>query len=377
MRDVKSDVLYTQMKGRGCRVIKDDKLIDVTPNAKTKECFYVVDAVGVTEHDKKIPQIGTGQTGKNGKTLKLEQLLECLSHGQVNDYNLALLRDYCATINRRYEEDILYGHHLKTFIFDYGFSPKELAYNINEALSEKILPSFERASDENRDRNNLISCLITNLDARKKLIELHGGYYSYSPDDDKLIQKGFSKEEARSFINNFETYINNNADSIEALRIIHNCEDTVITYSMLLELKERLLAENSLYTPSRIWGNYKLLDTEGNVEELDINQNVNALTHLIQLMRYAYKENPKLISLLKGYKQKFTLYCGQAQRTLTEEQKKIMKHIADYIINDGYISIRELNEIDTDLWRKAVKSFGTPALKSELITLSKFLLKVA
>lgn len=54
-----------------------------------------------------------------------------------------------------------------------------------------------------------------------------------------------------------------------------------------------------------------------------------------------------------------------------------MKHIADYIINDGYISINELNEIDTDLWRKAIKTFGALPLKTELVTLSKFILKVA
>ena len=46
MKDVHSDVLYTQMKGRGCRVISDDKLKEVTPNADTKECYYIVDAVG-------------------------------------------------------------------------------------------------------------------------------------------------------------------------------------------------------------------------------------------------------------------------------------------------------------------------------------------
>ena len=55
MKDVRSDTLYTQMKGRGCRVIDDDKLREVTPNAATKECYYIVDAVGVTESEKKIP----------------------------------------------------------------------------------------------------------------------------------------------------------------------------------------------------------------------------------------------------------------------------------------------------------------------------------
>lgn len=377
MRDVNSDVLYTQMKGRGCRVIKDDKLREVTPNANTKECFYIIDAIGVTEHDKQIPKAGNTRNGQKNKTPTLEQLLEYLSHGYVSDDNLALLRDYCATINHRFEEDALFGHHLRTFISDYKFSPKGLAYNINEALSQNILPLFESASSENLERNSLISCLITNLEARKKLLELHRGYYAYSPDNDKLIEKGFSKEQALSFIENFEKYINANADSMEALRIIYNSEDTVITHSMLLELQERLLAENRSFTPSKIWSNYKLLDTDSNVDELDISQKADALTNLIQLVRYAYKKNPKLISLLKGYSQRFTLYCGQAQRTLTEDQKDIMKHIADYVIDDGYISINELNEIDTDLWRKAVKTFGAPSLKTELITLSKFLLKVA
>lgn len=86
MNDVQSEVLYTQMKGRGCRVINDDKLKEVTPNAITKECFYIVDAVGVTEHDKTIPKpTGTANSNGSHKVLKLDQLLEHLAHGEVND----------------------------------------------------------------------------------------------------------------------------------------------------------------------------------------------------------------------------------------------------------------------------------------------------
>lgn len=65
MNDVKSDILYTQMKGRGCRTINDDKLKEITPNAEAKECYYIVDAVGVTESDKTIPKPGgTAQKSK-------------------------------------------------------------------------------------------------------------------------------------------------------------------------------------------------------------------------------------------------------------------------------------------------------------------------
>lgn len=225
MNDVKSDVLYTQMKGRGCRTLGEDKLREVTPNADNKSCFYIVDAVGVTESDKTIPQPGKGSEGGNLKPLRLDQLLEHLSHGEVSD--------------------------------------------------------------------------------------------------------------------------------------------------------DKLIAENGQFTPYYIWKNYKILDVEGNVEDLDIKQNIKALTHLIQLVRYAYHKNDQLVSLIKGYSQRFSLYCGQAQRELTVEQRDIMKQIADYIVEEGSISTNELNSFDTDLWRRAMKSFGAPGLVQEIITLSKFILKAA
>ncbi len=378
MNDVQSEVLYTQMKGRGCRVINDDKLKEVTPNAMTKECFYIVDAVGVTEHDKTIPK-PTGTANGNGghKVLKLDQLLEHLAHGEVNDDNLALLRDYCATINNRYEDNPLFGRHLNIFISDFGFAPKTLANTINKALSNGSLPEYISISAPNAERKSLIHCLVSNVGARKKLLEMHRGYFAVAPDKDEIIYKGFSKETARSFIESFEKYLNENADEIEALRIIYNSEDTVITNSMLVELQDKLLSENSLFKPYTIWSNYKWLDVDGNVEELDKKQNMNALTHLIQLVRFAYRKSNNLRSLLKGYSQKFTLYCGQNQRSLTLEQQEIMRQIADYIINDGYIDAKELNAVDTDLWRKAIKSFDASALTAEMIELSKFILKAA
>lgn len=378
MNDVQSEVLYTQMKGRGCRVINDDKLKEVTPNATTKECFYIVDAVGVTEHDKIIPKpTGTANGNGGNKTLKLDQLLEHLAHGEVNDDNLALLRDYCATINNRYEDNPLFGRHLNIFISDFGFAPKTLANAINKALSSGSLPEYISISAPNAERKSLIYCLISNVEARKKLLEMHRGYFAVAPDKDKIIYKGFSKETARTFIESFEKYLSENADKIEALRIIYNSEDIVITHSMLAELQDKLLSENRLFKPYTVWSNYKLLDMNGNVEDLDKKQNMNALTHLIQLVRFAYKKSSNLRSLLKGYSQRFTLYCGQNQRNLTPDQQDIMRQIADYIINDGYIDAVELNAVDTDLWRKAITSFGASALTSEMIKLSKFILKAA
>lgn len=255
MKDVHSDVLYTQMKGRGCRIISDDKLKEVTPNADTKECYYIVDAVGVTESEKHIPKPGVGPGPK--RPLSLEHLLERLAHNEVSDDNLMLLRDYCSTINRRYEESVLFGRHLDYFITSYGFAPRKLANDINTAFAEGTLVEYISPSHDNTARMALIYCLIGNLQARNKLLEMQRGYMVESGDDDKVLYAGFSKESAKTYIENFEKYLDDNKDSIEALRIIYNSEDTLITHEMLMELQDRLLAESRQYGAYQIWKNYK------------------------------------------------------------------------------------------------------------------------
>ena len=49
MRGVKSRTYFEQMKGRGVRVINPTDLQQVTPDARIKDHFVIVDAVGVTE----------------------------------------------------------------------------------------------------------------------------------------------------------------------------------------------------------------------------------------------------------------------------------------------------------------------------------------
>lgn len=375
MKDVFSDVLYTQMKGRGCRVIDEDKLREVTPNANTKDCYYIVDAVGVTEHDKHIPGPGPGPLIRR---MTLEQLLERLSHNEVSDENLALLRDYCSMINRRYEDNLYFGHHLEYFVNTFGYSPRDLADSIQTAFEGGLLPPFVSPSDDNTVRMALIDRLISSLPARKKLLELRQGYILTTEEDpDMLISAGFSIETAKSYTDNFEKYISDNKDTIEALRIIYNSEDTPITNTMLVDLRDRLLSESSHFSAPQLWNYYKTLDPSS-VDELDVKANAKALTNLIQLVRYAYRKSPKLTSLMTGFTQRFNLYCGQTQRDLTEDQISVMRQIAEFVINDGAVSSAELNDIDTDLWRQGIRAFRqVQRLDEEIIALSKIILKAA
>ena len=71
MRDVKSRTYFEQMKGRGARTINDTDFQTTTPDAKAKERFVIVDAVGVTEH----PFVDAAPLNRN-KSLSLKQLME-------------------------------------------------------------------------------------------------------------------------------------------------------------------------------------------------------------------------------------------------------------------------------------------------------------
>ena len=371
MADVKSDVLYTQMKGRGCRTINDDKFKEVTPNADHKDCFYIVDAVGVTKGDKKIPRIHQGHK----KSLSLKDLLEHLSHGEVSDENLVLLRDYCSSITNKYKDHPLFHKHLDEFIEKFGYSPVFISEKIKEAMDSGILPPYESPSEPNNERLDLIARLITNVDAKNKLMELQKGYYVFAPDSpDELIYKGFSIEEAKKFIENFEKCLIDHKDSIEALRIIYNSDSKLITYSMLRELQERLLAENRQYLPYFIWKNYKRIDSDGKIDELDQKRNLNALTNLIQIVRFAYGKSGRLTSLYSVFAQRFSLYVGSTNHELSETQVDIMRRIAEYIVEEGAIDSKELNGIDTDLWRKGITAFGPAVFAAEMQMLSRYVL---
>ena len=56
LRDVRSELYFEQMKGRGARTISAEKLREVTPDAEAKTRFVLIDAVGVSESLKTVSQ---------------------------------------------------------------------------------------------------------------------------------------------------------------------------------------------------------------------------------------------------------------------------------------------------------------------------------
>lgn len=350
MRDVESLPLYVQMKGRGVRTIGDEHLRNVTPNAFSKDCFYLVDAVGVTEHEKTIPTASDEATTKN---ITLKELLERISHGYTPDEYLKRLAATLARIYNKADDS-----QRKEFARLSRDDMKELSARIYDTLEKGTLPPFVSTEKPNLERKGLVSPLANHADARRYLLILAAGFVNtLMPGEDTLISKGFSIEDAKNTTEAFEEFCRENADEIEALRIIYNNEGEPITYSMLKDLEYKLKMANNHFTPKQIWNSYAIL-SPSKVKRSTTKEESDALTNIIQLVRYAFRQIERLDSVVTTSKQYFNLWLGQNQREITGKQREVISRIVDYIASNGACTVKDIREDDATHAAQMIRAFG-------------------
>lgn len=366
MRDVASEPLYIQMKGRGVRTIGDDQLRNVTPNAFSKDCFFLVDAVGVTESHKITPEPGEEPT----QTITLKRLLELLTHGNVNDDYLRLIASRLARIynkctSKQREEFQKLAHS----------GMREIATAIFKAFEKESLPPYENIEEPNLERKGLVAPLTHHPEARQYLLILAAGFIeTLMPGEDNLISKGFSQEEAIGVTSAFEAYCDEHQDEIEALRMIYNNNGEPLTYASLKDLENKLKLANSKFQASRLWNCYTIVKPQ-TVKKHTTKEEKEALTNIIQLVRFANHQIELLESLYPSAQQRFNLWYGQVQRSVTESQITIIRQIVDYIASNGACTIKDIMDDDRTQAAQLIKAFGGKTQADEaLISLSKFLL---
>ena len=365
MRDVMSEQLYQQMRGRGCRTIGDEQLQTVTPNAKSKDIFYLVDAVGVTEHEKSYG--GSHEVQEKEPTPSLKQLLEQISHGYLPNEHLQLLANRLSRINNRSDE--AQRNEFRELAGEYM---RNMAEDIFLVLNKGTLPPFYDVSEPNVERKQLVRPLAMHPEARDKLLELNAGVQKIlMPGEDQLIFSGFSMEEAKNTIDDFERFIASKKDEIEALRIIYSGQR--VRYEQLKELSLILYKQNVCFTITNLWESYHILAPE-KVKTLEGSEK-GALTCIIQLVRYAYQQIAELESLYQSGSKYFALWSGQLQRVLTAEQKEVMSHVQDYILSNGFADWDDIVSVDETLAAKLIRIFSNSAEREQsLASLSSFLI---
>jgi type I restriction enzyme R subunit len=231
MRTVKSRSFFEQMKGRGVRVISDDDLQAVTSDAKTKDRFVIVDAVGVCEQDKT-----DSRPMDRKKYVSFEKLLQAVSLGNTETEVISSITVRLSRLNRRLSE----YDHARVIETTKGKSLKALAADLVSSLDpdrhlekakslhpETDSPTYQQIKTA---AGQLIQEAVKPLydpNLRGLLLELQKKTDQTIDhiSQDQVIEAEFDAnalEKAKGIINSFKDFIEENKDEITALQILYN-----------------------------------------------------------------------------------------------------------------------------------------------------------
>ena len=373
MRDVNAHSLYVQMRGRGCRTIDSEQLRAVTPNANGKDQFFLVDAVGVTEHP-----FDDGIGRKPPPPPTLQRLLERLSLGIVSDDNLRLLASRLSRLNAKSTE----AQRMRFAVLA-RFTMQSLAETLFVSLSGGELPPFVSSSDANTRRRALVAPLINNIPARDYLLEMNAGYVVIQkPGKDEILYTGFSHAEARSVLEGFEAFLKANPLHNAILAAVRENREAHFDYSALSSIRDDAIHFNASFSCPKIWNAYALVRQE-DVVKLSSPEEREAMTNWLGLTRFGLGRSQKLYSLLSSSPyfsaaKHYELWKGQKQRgVITSGQDDVLREALCIILANGAIGRNDLiKKRNVQLLAEGVRAFGSPgAFDDELGSLSSFFMK--
>ena len=341
MRDVKSQLYYEQMKGRGVRTISPTDLKGVTPNAEVKNHFYLIDAVGVTESKKTI-----SQPLERKKSVSFKRLLEDVAQGAIDEDTLSTLAGRITRLEANLEKTDIQ----KVQEFTQGKTLSKIANEIMDTIDYDLIENkTEKEIEHLRDEavkpfnQPALRQLLLDLSTKSKLV-----IDVFSTDE--VITSEFSLKKAQDTINNFKEFIEQNKDKIDALSIIYNTQYKTrhLTYDKIRELSNKLATEIPPLEIAGIWHAYKLIEQDKVKSTTDP---AKLLTNLVQLVRFAIGADEVLEDFSSVANSRFELWKGrQIKRGIefSQEQKELLTIIKDYIVANAYVNADDMQDALSD-----------------------------
>ena len=352
MRNVRSQVYFEQMKGRGTRTISSTDLHAVTPDTHNKTHFVIVDAVGVCENDKT-----DSRPLERKQSVPFDKLLESVALGNREADTLTSLASRLARLNRQIGDDareqiteVSGGISLQRMIhalFD-AIDPDKHQQPI--ALLES--PAESLTSEQIQVRTNwLISeaCKpFDNPDVRNTLIELKRQQEQTIDivSQDRVISSGFDQEakaRAEQRVANFKQFIEDNKDELTAIQIIYSRPygQRHLTYQQVQQLAQAIENPPYRFTTEELWRAYEQLD-QSKVKGAGPHK---LLTDIISLVRFAIGETATLESYKETVDRRFQEWLNNQEDSFSQEQMAWLEMIKDHIATSLRIEIDDFENI--------------------------------
>jgi type I restriction enzyme R subunit len=373
MRSVKSRVLFEQMKGRGVRVIDENDLRAVTPDARAKTRFVIIDCVGITETN-----MADTHPLERRKAVAFKSLLQHVAMGGTDPDMLSSLTSRLARLNRQCSpkerqriENVSGGVALTdiTGAIVKGLDPDRQVEQARQdnGLADDVEPTPEQVARAGKVLlAAAVNPLATNPGLRKLLIELKQTFEQIIDEvsRDELTDAGYSaeaREKAESLVQSFEQYLEENRDEIDALGFFYSQPyQERLRYSDIKAIHEAISLPPRSWTEEKLWEAYQLIEAH-KVRGASAERR---LIDIVSLIRFALKQEDELVPFAEKVHDRFASWLAQqetAGRAFTGEQRAWLEMIRDHIATSMEIDMEafELTPfVEEGGPGKAVQVFG-------------------
>ncbi len=321
MRAVKSRTYFEQMKGRGVRVIDEADFRSVTPDARAKDRFVIVDAVGVTEID-----LSDTQPLDRQPTIPLERLLKQLAFGGRDPDLVSTIAGRIARLDRQLTKDD------REELEELAGMPLR---DLTRTLVEAVEAATERPDEAKQVLDAAVEPLATNPKLRERLVEVRRSYEQTLDEfsQDKVIAAGYSldgADRARQTADSFRRFIDEHKDEITALQILYSRPYRErLTFKEIKELAHAIGRPPYQWTPEKLWQAYEALE-RSKVR----GAGGRVLTDLVSLVRFALEQEDELVPYPELVDERFRTWLLQqenAGRTFTPAQLAWLERIRDHV----------------------------------------------
>lgn len=353
MRDVKSSLYFEQMKGRGTRTISDDDLRSVTPDAKHKTGFIIVDAVGVCENDKT-----DSRPLERKRTVSFEKLLLRVAMGNRDADTITSLAGRLARLDRELND--VDRQEIKSV--SGGVALKDITGALLESVDpdRQIAKAQEIFATETPDDTQIKKAAAALIkEACKPLddpklrntlvaIKQRNEQVIDTVSQDEVLFVGFdeaARERARTVIQSFKQFIEANRNELTALQIIYSQPHGKrhLTYDAIRKLANAIEKPPYNLKAESVWQAYVQLEksrVRGTPQQV--------LTDLISLISFSIGETDELAPFAEAVNERFEAWLAvqqKAGRIFSIEQRQWLEMIRDHIATSLRIEMDDFDDV--------------------------------
>ena len=364
MRNVRSQVYFEQMKGRGTRTISSTDLHAVTPDTHHKTHFVIVDAVGVCENDKT-----DSRPLERKQSVPFDKLLESVALGNRETDTLTSLAGRLARLDREIGDDareqiaqVSGGISLQRMIhalFD-AMDPD----NNQQPIALLESPTESLTPEQIQVRTNWFiteACKpFDNPDVRNTLTELKRQQEQTIDivSQDRVISSGFDQEaktRAEQHVESFKQFIEENKDELTALQIIYSKPygQRHLTDQQVQQLSQAIEKPPYHFTTEELWRAYERLD-QSKVKGAGPDK---LLTNIISLVRFAIGDTATLEPYKDTVDRRFREWLNNQEKKFSQEQMAWLEMIKDHIATSLRIEIDDFENIPFQAKGGAIKVY--------------------